>query len=1089
MSKYHTISLTKDPLLDRGSLSNVSVITRGDTSSDTAESLDTYLVQSWLYDMVVVRRAPVYVLLVAFLSVSVVMLQTEVSARVMLRHARKESQTAMLVAVATLDAAYACSNGSADHSGEPIPIPSSFDMMEYILKKRNWWSSAMPVIDQAKQELSSGQCQACLVTLHKLYATLVAAASSFWQAYPVETMADGFYMSLNLGALAHNWLLQLASELPLLKSLVALTGVSSELICIPTVGDFVSIQSAAVPVMQCAADWNDAILEVVQLKSDLAPQREWIELLRLKLLYFSDKSFVYPDDQELNRSFGKMSIIIAILSILSIVFLGVQTRRRLQEDAVRNRMCMDFARHGKEKIVTVRRDTMALLDHYCWRLGDMESVDPDIVAQLRRAGHVTHGAPQQGQQCAEAAQPPAVPRVPSPKREVCQSPCGVSLPARQFATIQQQSEARHNLLARYAHEYEMLASAYQIQLLMHQAVSPMLLVRPYVPAYMRYAHQLSPEACKGLGSVPLTKVACTVLREGLDESRKTFLFLSFHHYNSEAVVSESLSHYRRRNILRSDVLRAVQIERQRIPRSHHLLPCWRQDRISALRSVENSLHHEVIRTEDSEMAWPTTEVGGRLAEHWERQVLELMPGLDLANPDAYHDGLLARPKSPEFGNAVTQSLSSVAIGLNYTLECVRAAAETFSGEVVQVSSDGVLVQFPEHEAVQESEFRPQRNDPSSRLLRSNTVPEERAVRAASAVQRDLSECDFLTHGCIPCPIVISSEEECLSGCVPFHVSKHYCVLARCIPLLLALGDIAVEHGASIVTTARVVDIVKPFTMSFPIHFLEVNNLNIYRLHALMADTAERLDDGSGKVGHASSGLSIPAKDSPTTYPLIPTKKVVSEEPRPDETSAADSHLKDKNFSVALTVYTILQVCPLGSTTAAYRLYHDENFSVRLRSAAWESVWLKYRAIWDICKKIPHLHNYVGKRTHESVCFMPAEHEKNVDVTSEEQQEQDTAGSLQSEERWSGGRSGRASFARRSDMQETFTRLRYSSVSGLHMEFEFEADLMERLSAFHDELQAFRTSYGLRSWEECAYRKMLEYVEAVTKILQDSVAQF
>lgn len=132
---------------------------------------------------------------------------------------------------------------------------------------------------------------------------------------------------------------------------------------------------------------------------------------------------------------------------------------------------------------------------------------------------------------------------------------------------------------------------------------------------------------------------------------------------------------------------------------------------------------------------------------------------------------------------------------------------------------------------------------------------ERAVRSAKTLQEmmliylDYSEDMFISPEFLQCPMAIVDEEYSLKGRLRYHVSKHYAVLSRCIPLFFALERINIEYGAEIVMTQNVKNQVEGFVLSRPVHYMQVSDLNY---HYIKETTANHDRNDSSQCSHHSS---------------------------------------------------------------------------------------------------------------------------------------------------------------------------------------------------------------------------------------------
>lgn len=291
--------------------------------------------------------------------------------------------------------------------------------------------------------------------------------------------------------------------------------------------------------------------------------------------------------------------------------------------------------------------------------------------------------------------------------------------------------------------------------------------------------------------------------------------------------------------------------------------------------------------------------------------------------------------------------------------------------------------------------------------RYELTPAERAVRSAKVLQDvlirylDHSEDMFISPEYLQCPMAIVSENYSLKGRLRYHVSKHYAVLSRCIPLFFALERINIEYGADIVMTEAIKNQVEGFVLARPIHYLQVSDLNYHYMketktnHGLSRQSSvEPSASGShsppasgGRRGSASEDASgrhsanDPHRSSPSGSTehvlldddaLLPTKdghgqgkggggegKASGKEGRGEPAKREGVSPEDyPRFSAQGTVYALFHVAPLSEEDAYARVYAMEESHNQLRREHWRLIWEKYTAIVHLEPQIHFLRKFV-----------------------------------------------------------------------------------------------------------------------------------
>lgn len=298
---------------------------------------------------------------------------------------------------------------------------------------------------------------------------------------------------------------------------------------------------------------------------------------------------------------------------------------------------------------------------------------------------------------------------------------------------------------------------------------------------------------------------------------------------------------------------------------------------------------------------------------------------------------------------------------------------------------------------------------------------ERAVRSAKTLQEmmmmylDYSEDMFISPELLQCPMAIVDEDYSLKGRLRYHVSKHYAVLSRCIPLFFALERINIEYGAEIVMTQAVKNQVEGFVLSRPVHYLQVSDLNYHYIKETKTNHARnessQRGDGSGNNSTSSTGVSDIQSlrgdgDSPSS-PLIITERRALDSGRPGtpaergniasltttttlsggpsvgpllfsprrsgNSSGRDGQNPEDypRFSAQGTIYALFNVCPLSDDDAFARAYSMEESQNRVRREHWRLIWDKYIAIVDLEPQI----NFLRRFVHSSISQRNLEEEE------------------------------------------------------------------------------------------------------------------
>lgn len=337
-------------------------------------------------------------------------------------------------------------------------------------------------------------------------------------------------------------------------------------------------------------------------------------------------------------------------------------------------------------------------------------------------------------------------------------------------------------------------------------------------------------------------------------------------------------------------------------------------------------------------------------------------------------------------------LSCMAAGINYVVETIYRCAGVFQGEVVQICGEGALIKYTsdmESGTVNRLGAKHTRSD--SAELQANiggdnevdadevrtelTVAgevfqlscSERAVRTAAAIQHqlrnymDFSEDMYIPPELLQCPMVVLNEEYSLQGRLGYHVSKHFAVLSRSIPLVFALERISIEYGAEILLTESVKNAVEGLVLARPVHYLRVLDLNYHYITPTKTSSRSSkkpktdfngsLNGSIGSPGSPKGGEDVdsPLAMSPTnsTGAGSPTNKI--EKPLNPE---------DSCFSAEGSLYELFGVVPLKIEDPAYASYASEESKNRVRHEHWKLIWEKYIGIVGLEPQILLLRRFV-----------------------------------------------------------------------------------------------------------------------------------
>eukprot|EP00796_Vickermania_ingenoplastis_P002038 gene2038-1228_t len=448
-------------------------------------------------------------------------------------------------------------------------------------------------------------------------------------------------------------------------------------------------------------------------------------------------------------------------------------------------------------------------------------------------------------------------------------------------------------------------------------------------------------------------------------------------------------------------------------------------------------------------------------------------------------------------------LSNLAAGVNYVIESIFRCAAAYHGDVVQVCGDGVLVKFSndkkdhdnklgaKHTREEDQNTAPIQADTPSFSSDDNEDPEdglteitlcgqvhhlsaaERAVRTAIGLQEsmrnylDYSADMYVSPELLQCPMAIVSEEFSFKGRLPYHVTKHYAVLSRCIPLIFALERINIEYGAEIVMTEPVKSQVESFVLSRPIHYLQVEDLNYHYIKATKTNARNEIrdtntqsvspngsDDDDDPMSPASPeqrGTGAPSSDSSPSSPRGRHNR------NPEERS---------RFSAKGTIYELFNVLPLNTGDVHFKTYMDDESHNRVRREHWRLIWEKYITIVSVEPQINLLRKFVN----------------TADSTTGNTAAAGTSTSNSAVEHGNGGRGEEANFEgsqnnyhHATSMENSFGNNSTSRMDNRGQSIASSINSMrDRLHDFMRELHTYNHIYEFSSREQYSCEKLWKY---------------
>lgn len=859
-----------------------------------------------------------------------------------------------------MDVIHACLLSRRENRTKPVDPPRSMMELDRHIKKQSPSNSVL--IDAAIRELSVPDCRASVLLLSDLATKLSEEVED-----PLENFNSfAFVTQQAVGFLESEGLLKPQEDVPVPAQRV-FKGISANLMCFPTCTPLVGVVVEGIlpgfPTVDfCPSATYSVYLENTALRNpEPGSAGRFQQLVRSVVAIWPEGNLNTIPSTHITTQlmvFLALYSFIILIAVVHIFVLVRMIRWRLHSDDVQAIIGRDFCTFCEGGRVAVDRETLRILDYYCWQIGNLEVVHAPVKEQLLQAAE---GNLMSVEFLSPILHHGNAPQMPEPSLNHGSGFTGIKDVMPDFLPLQRQQ--RVDTLRQYREEYACLQEASQMQLCMHQAVHPILLLKPFVPKYITRPRHLKPADVINLGSSVSLHDQGINMREGLSCGAAAYLFISFRQYNCPSAIERVSHHYAERRAHRDRVLRA-----------HHRAE--RQDVV-------------------------TFSADDAVAKSGQMAAIVVAPGVEEEDGVVPMGGYLVEALD-EGASSQIYPLSCVAAGMNYLSQAVRQAGATFGGEVIQMGSDGCLLQFRTPDDVGREQqqcfgndaplppealsFGTDENDSGHQPASTNAARgvwswhimsmEERAVRAAVCIREKLVanlevfEAALIPNDLMQCPMVVASAEECLRGCVPFHVSKHYCVLARCVPLLLALEARAFEYGSSIMLTETVVNRIGNIAIVRPIFLLEGEDLNYYCLHGATTDA----ETGVGVAEEATSFIHVQSSSAVhLSLMSLPTDGGSTSErdaeggTQPNRRSEGSEEVHPTlKFSSSETVFDLQLLRPLDESSPENRSYCEEEARTRSRREQWRIIWKSYEDIVRDRRQFDVLLNSHRQRQQHSV---------------------------------------------------------------------------------------------------------------------------